>query len=458
MSKNFVDVKITFDRKHWKKHIAECKKVSRPAGAKKKFYRSQIQLFYSDFISKQKQFKPVTNTRKWTNPAAKPDVQMSLTVAGLALGEQVARTLKRNTGRGAEVAAEIKSRTSRKTSSRVSITEKTLGGDLLQSFEQEFGLTSEKKEDGEATYEGQRIDQISSKKLQEFVRKAPKLEDEMVSVINEKFENFFFINFVDTQKGTGRPEVLVLGNAANALKLATNGKLDARNIEITARQRKSKNKKRVFIILKFRLSNNAYNNFIKQAEVVTDQFHTFLGKGVYQRFIKYAINRFSITDNQEYCDFLNDLISFASTFKPGSNTPFQVTTEITKLNNDFATIGASIHVDIADSSIKKRKSQRFISGIQLTDMVQKKLGTILPKGPMRGPPLSPVHLTERSGNFRRSVNVFPNYRKDLIRYTYDPRYSVHRDTPRNPDKDINKTIREVVTSLYARNFNIVRGF
>ena len=76
--KPFVDVKISFNNKTLKQHMAACKKVLRPSGKKKKSYRSQIQLFYSDFISKQKQFKPATNTRKWSNPAARPDVQMSL--------------------------------------------------------------------------------------------------------------------------------------------------------------------------------------------------------------------------------------------------------------------------------------------------------------------------------------------------------------------------------------------
>ena len=150
--KPFVDVKISFNNKTLKQHMADCKKVLRPSEKKKKSYRSQIQLFYSDFISKQKQFKPATNTRKWTNPAASPDVQMSVTTAGLALGEEAAGTLKRNTGRGAEIAAEIKSRTSGRGDKTVTITEKTLGGDTLQNFEQQFGLTARKKEDGEATY------------------------------------------------------------------------------------------------------------------------------------------------------------------------------------------------------------------------------------------------------------------------------------------------------------------
>ena len=51
----------------------------------------------------------------------------------------------------------------------------------------------------------------------------------------------------------------------------------------------------------------------------------------------------------------------------------------------------------------------------------------MPKGPRRGPPLSPNILTERTGEFRRSVRVIPNYRKSLIRFFYNPLYGVHRE-------------------------------
>ena len=80
------------------------------------------------------------------------------------------------------------------------------------------------------------------------------------------------------------------------------------------------------------------------------------------------------------------------------------------------------------------------------------------KGPRRGPPLSPNVLTERTGRFRRSTTVIPNYRKNMISYFYDPIYGVHRDTDRNPDELIENSIREIVTGLFSRQFKIVRGF
>ena len=45
-----------------------------------------------------------------------------------------------------------------------------------------------------------------------------------------------------------------------------------------------------------------------------------------------------------------------------------------------------------------------------------------------------------------------------MNYFYDPLYGVHRDTDRNPDELIEKSIREIVVQLFSRQFNIVRGF
>ena len=117
---------------------------------------------------------------------------------------------------------------------------------------------------------------------------------------------------------------------------------------------------------------------------------------------------------------------------------------------------------IGKGTIKTKKrgsqAQSFISGAQLSTLVRKRMGKIMFKGPRRGPPLSPNVLTERTGRFRRSTTVIPNYRKNMMSYFYDPIYGVHRDTDRNPDELIENSIREIVTGLFSRQFKIVRGF
>ena len=132
------------------------------------------------------------------------------------------------------------------------------------------------------------------------------------------------------------------------------------------------------------------------------------------------------------------------------------------------TLVQTIEVDkgsalIGKGTIKRKKSkssasQQFISSAQLTSLLFKKLGEKMPRGPRRGPTHSPVVLTERTGRFSRSARVVPNYRRNLMNYFYDPLYGVHRDTDRNPDELIEKSIREIVVQLFSRQFNIVRGF
>ena len=109
------------------------------------------------------------------------------------------------------------------------------------------------------------------------------------------------------------------------------------------------------------------------------------------------------------------------------------------------------------NTTRQSPSQKFISGAQLTAILQRRLAQLMPKGPERGPPLSPDYLTERTGRFRTSVTAIPNYRNNLIRFFYDPIYKTFINTPRNPDVFIARTLREIVTKQFGRQFNIVRG-
>ena len=108
-------------------------------------------------------------------------------------------------------------------------------------------------------------------------------------------------------------------------------------------------------------------------------------------------------------------------------------------------------------SDKQSITQKFLSAAQLTSLTQRRLAQIMPRGPERGPPLSPNVLTERTGRFRTSVSVIPNYRNNLVRFFYDPIYKTFINSPRNPDVFITQAIREIVLQQYKRQFKIVRG-
>jgi hypothetical protein len=98
------------------------------------------------------------------------------------------------------------------------------------------------------------------------------------------------------------------------------------------------------------------------------------------------------------------------------------------------------------------KSQKFLSGVQWTALVQNQLKRSMKRS---GPPRAP-NLVERSGRFRTSVRIVPNYRQQLIKYYYLPLYSHLQDYGYEPDQQIIRSIREVAQKAYSTKFNIQR--
>jgi hypothetical protein len=70
-----------------------------------------------------------------------------------------------------------------------------------------------------------------------------------------------------------------------------------------------------------------------------------------------------------------------------------------------------------------------------------------------GPP-NPPYLKERSKRFRRSIEVSPDYRKNILTYTYLPLYQSLERYGYKPNIQVETAIREVAQSLYTRRFNI----
>lgn len=155
-----------------------------------------------------------------------------------------------------------------------------------------------------------------------------------------------------------------------------------------------------------------------------------------------AFTRGVVADTKGVKEFLKALdLEVALEFLEGSAIMFQGT--ITKRKEK--------------RSDKQSITQKFLSAAQLTSLTQRRLAQIMPRGPERGPPLSPNVLTERTGRFRTSVSVIPNYRNNLVRFFYDPIYKTFINSPRNPDVFITQAIREIVLQQYKRQFKIVRG-
>jgi len=105
------------------------------------------------------------------------------------------------------------------------------------------------------------------------------------------------------------------------------------------------------------------------------------------------------------------------------------------------------------SAGKQTTQQGFISGIQITALVRKRLEDTMSHFGEASPPL----LKYRTGRFVDSVNVLPNYRIGLMSYTLNPLYRSLEDYGYKPDNQVMTSIRQVVQSLYSRQFQIVRA-
>jgi hypothetical protein len=106
----------------------------------------------------------------------------------------------------------------------------------------------------------------------------------------------------------------------------------------------------------------------------------------------------------------------------------------------------------AKAAVNKPTPQKFISSAQWTVLVQKRLGDSMLSF---GEP-EPPDIKERSGRFRRSVEVTANYRTKTIQYTYNPLYRSLEHYGYHPELQVERSIRQVAQALYAREFSILR--
>ena len=112
-----------------------------------------------------------------------------------------------------------------------------------------------------------------------------------------------------------------------------------------------------------------------------------------------------------------------------------------------------------DRNAKRSDALKLMGDAQLTSLVQRETERRMPKGPDRGPPLSPTVLTYRSGQFVESIKVIQNFRQQLITYYYAPNYRVHEKRgARAPRFLLQGSIRDTVKAVYGTRFRIVRGF
>ena len=134
-----------------------------------------------------------------------------------------------------------------------------------------------------------------------------------------------------------------------------------------------------------------------------------------------------------------------------NNTNSSIVFEVDK---GSARIGAgTITRKIAQSKKSQSPQQAFISGVALSALVRARLQQTMATAGEAFPPM----LKNRTGKYIESIQVFPNYRKNMIMYTLNPIYRSLEKYGYIPDGQAIIAIRQVTQALYARQFNILRA-
>lgn len=181
---------------------------------------------------------------------------------------------------------------------------------------------------------------------------------------------------------------------------------------------------------------------------------------------KVIINNLDDTLSKKYLQIIEEIFTLPNT---QSTTEFKEW--LKKQDYDFGISyipgSAIVSRGIVEGKLSKKPTKRrsnstaqaVISDAQMSALIQKETEKRMPKGPLRGPPLSPTILTNRSGTFLASIKVIQDFRENLIKYYYAPNYKIHeRKGSRAPRFLLQASIRSVVQEVYSQKFRIIRGF
>tara|TARA_B100000519_G_C14253050_1_gene443491 strand:- start:805 stop:2220 length:1416 start_codon:yes stop_codon:yes gene_type:complete len=287
---------------------------------------------------------------------------------------------------------------------------------------------------------------------------------ELMRAALQKYENYALLNVLDADKvGKAKTELLFAPNPlAQAKKqglLKKNVFMKNFSIRIKDETDRKENRYRFSIAPTPELEKT-----FKKTDIMPklQQLHKEAGTTISKEFEKFvkdyvkeqAMRPAGSVSADSVRKMHGFLLAFLEEFKAGGLTPFVIKSRV-KNPPKPQTITQRVRVMATAASRTRRQvtPQRFISGVQIAKLVQKRLLQTMQKGGEASPP----ELTERSGRFRNSVQVLANYKKNVIAFKYNPLYDSLKKYGYMPDQQVATATREVVQALFARAFNIVKA-
>lgn len=446
------------DKQEIETYVSSIRKVVKGKGKKIKrdAIRNTLVREASNFFETVAPLRRFSSTElaAFTKAGSAPDAVISFQDAVVLFGEEAARASE--LGFGAErtdkdqLPAEIKTIAIGKGDKLTTVTEQTTAIDLsyVPGMQEEISSGVDPKRTETA---------LSGETVRNWMfsgsTDAKMYKDLVINVINEKISNYIVFNYLDKLHGEGGkvPKVFYFPGAARHLNINNKSNFN-KYITVSPDKSSAKYVDGVYRArIQFKLSKAAEKELEDKATETTIRFWKTLGPKISKRFVAYVMS--NLGNKVRSIEFLEELLLFARELDPSrSETALVMRSEIPK-----ATMGAITSSTRSEpSSRRKGKSiQATISSAQLTASIQRSLYARMPKGPLRGEPLSDEILTNRSGRFVKSVVT--QVRDNLIRYFYNPIYKVHESTGRDPSETIEESIRTITQRQVGRQFNIVKG-
>lgn len=420
--------------------------------------RNQVIRYFSDYISEEipgfgKKTPNAQAFRNYTGLTGdvSPDAEFSITQFEKVTGIKVSQTNVLKSANADDVGFFETKVSGLGTSSGISFTALDLGGSkdpasrgVIESALTKLGKTN-----------------LSGKEAYDLIFSDNNLRgkgNQIIKAIEAKFENLLIVNAYDTEKKGRNLQLNFVQSPLRNVNLRDPISF-TRYIDLRIRPRT----KRVAgsdqrVVTSYRVEAKPTRELQKawQYKDITKQVlkaHQGAFSSAAKIYIQNRIKQFATTGapKEKVTELLAFTEALAQEFKEGGFTPIVVKSTIKPPKKLGLKDGTAVLLN--DLKEPRQRPQRFISGVQLTQLVQQRLGKTMRKF---GAPQAP-DLTERTGTFRSSVNIVANYRKGVIMYYYNPIYDSLNRYGYKPSEQVGKATREVVQTLYARAFNIVKG-
>lgn len=281
------------------------------------------------------------------------------------------------------------------------------------------------------------------------------IKKRLLLATRNKLENLTLISDIDINGNPGL-NVLFVPNPVGKLDLSKDVVLTKYfDFRFKAREGTGGNVFRVIIKAKAAFANEMKKAGTDITAIVQKaQLDAIGGKTFGEGFVGYVAKRVLEGRRKVKPEYFNDYLSFVVAFaEQFDKKPFKVNTDVNIPTKITSEDGGTLTVRQPKKGKPKTPLQGFISSVQLTQLVQKRLGETMEKAGLASPP----DFKERTGRFRQSVRIIADYRRSVMRYFYNPLYRANEQYGYQPDEQVATATREVVQTLFTRKFNIIRG-